>query len=285
MRIPLFYNHNGGDIHFGPDNYLYWSTGSGTGSFDPEDLAQNLWKKNVGNIDYFLMGKILRLNVRATTASASANMCGRHRRDNRRNTRFRRATRTQARPTPVAEIWAYGFRNPWRFSIDRANGDLYIGDVRRRQLGGDQPLSGSGRQQPQLRLPAMRGQSSRPPRRHRQYLSGHLRIPGADHGVLACQQPLLGGRRRALIAAPIGPLNGDYIFGDSCTSEVFVGSQGGGGNWSFTVFDSNIDPGYGTVVAFGEGQNGDLFLVDHQNGNIWRFDSAASDLIFANGFD
>ena len=66
---------------------------------------------------------------------------------------------------------------------------------------------------------------------------------------------------------------------------VFGGSQGGGGYWSFTLFDSNIDPGYGTVVAFGEGQNGDLFLVDHQNGNIWRFDSAASDLIFANGFD
>ena len=51
------------------------------------------------------------------------------------------------------------------------------------------------------------------------------------------------------------------------------------------TFPSGIAQGYGTVVAFGEGQNGDLYLVDHQNGRIWRFDSATADPIFANGFD
>lgn len=283
MRIPLFYNHNGGDIHFGPDNYLYWSTGSGTGSFDPEDLAQNLWKKNVGNIDYFLMGKILRLNVRATTASASANMCG--------ATAGQPAQYAIPASNPYAgtantcaEIWAYGFRNPWRFSIDRANGDLYIGDV------------GEGNWEEISRFPAAGGSNRN--FGYPQCEGNHPGRPGgtgntcpATYGSLAPIMEYSHANSRCSVAGgvryrgPIGPLNGDYIFGDSCTSEVFVGSQGGGGNWSFTVFDSNIDPGYGTVVAFGEGQNGDLFLVDHQNGNIWRFDSAASDLIFANGFD
>jgi len=128
MRVPLFYNHNGGDIHFGPDNYLYWSTGSGTGSFDPEDLAQNLWKKSVSNNDYFLMGKVLRLDVRTPTKSAAANMCG--------ASRGKRAAYSIPAGNPYAdtedacaEIWLYGLRNPWRFSIDRDNGDLWIGDV------------------------------------------------------------------------------------------------------------------------------------------------------------
>ncbi|HPG93244.1 MAG TPA: PQQ-dependent sugar dehydrogenase [Dokdonella sp.] len=283
MRVPLFYNHNGGDIHFGPDNYLYWSTGSGTGSFDPEDLAQNLWKKNVGNLDYFLMGKILRLNVRQTTASASANMCG--------------ATPGQAAQYAIpagnpyaatantcAEIWAYGFRNPWRFSIDRANGDLWIGDV------------GEGNWEEISRFPAAGGSN-----RNFGYPQCEGNHPGrpsgtgstcpATYGSIAPVMEYSHANSRCSIAGgvryrgPIGPLNGNYIFGDSCTSEVYIGTEGGGGAWTFVTFPSGIAAGYGTVVAFGEGQNGDLYLVDHQNGRVWRFDSAASDLIFASGFE
>jgi hypothetical protein len=97
-------NHNGGQLQFGPDGLLYISTGDGGGSDDVHDNARHL---NV------LLGKILRINPhkRGTspyTVPASNPFVGRTGRD---------------------EIYAYGLRNPWRFSFDAANGNLAIGDV------------------------------------------------------------------------------------------------------------------------------------------------------------
>ncbi len=98
-----FANHNGGMIVFGPDGRLYIGLGDGGSGGDPQGNGQN---RNV------LLGKLLRLAVADDgTASVPA--------DNP----F--AAQTGTRP----EIWSYGLRNPWRFSFDRANGDLYLGDV------------------------------------------------------------------------------------------------------------------------------------------------------------
>jgi hypothetical protein len=86
-------NHNGGQLQFGPDGMLYVSTGDGGGSGNSMN-AQNLGSE---------LGKILRI-VPSTGAPAPANPFG-------------------------SRVWAYGLRNPWRFSFDRASGDLTIGDV------------------------------------------------------------------------------------------------------------------------------------------------------------
>lgn len=97
-----FANHNGGQVAFGPDGMLYVGMGDGGSGGDPLEAAQNIES---------LLGKMLRLNVDAATPYAipSSNpYVGKPGRD---------------------EIWALGLRNPWRFSFDRANGDLYIGDV------------------------------------------------------------------------------------------------------------------------------------------------------------
>jgi hypothetical protein len=80
-------NHNGGQLEFGPDGYLYVSTGDGGGGGDPFESGQSLST---------LLGKVLRVEPRAGAE---------------------------------AEIWSYGLRNPWRFSFDRASGDMVIGDV------------------------------------------------------------------------------------------------------------------------------------------------------------
>lgn len=92
-----FANHNGGMLTFGPDGYLYAGLGDGGSGGDPFGNAQNL--------NTFL-GKILRLDVDSAEPYAipPGNPFG-------------------------TEIWAYGLRNPWRFSFDRLTGDLYIGDV------------------------------------------------------------------------------------------------------------------------------------------------------------
>ncbi|RKR90404.1 glucose/arabinose dehydrogenase [Micromonospora pisi] len=101
-----FGNHNGGQLAFGPDGYLYWSLGDGGGADDVLNSGQNL---------NTLLGKILRLDVgRACAPLAYCVPAG--------NPFVGVAN---ARP----EIWAYGLRNPWRFSFDPADGSLWIADV------------------------------------------------------------------------------------------------------------------------------------------------------------
>jgi Glucose / Sorbosone dehydrogenase len=105
LRIPEpTTKHHGGLLLFGPDRHLYVGSGDGGPSGDPDNVAQN--KRS-------LLGKILRINPRAV----------------------RRHSYTIPRDNPLVgrpgldEIFAYGFRNPWRFSFDRATGAMAIGDV------------------------------------------------------------------------------------------------------------------------------------------------------------
>ena len=98
-------NHNGGQLQFGPDGYLWIGTGDGGGAGDPDLNGQNLGA---------LLGKLLRIDPRASGGAAYTVPS-----DNP----F--VGRTGAR----GEIWAYGLRNPWRFSFDRRTGDLAIADV------------------------------------------------------------------------------------------------------------------------------------------------------------
>jgi cysteine-rich repeat protein len=98
-----FSNHNGGHLAFGPDGYLYIALGDGGSGGDPQGNGQNITT---------LLGKLLRIDVDGTPPYTSP------------------ATNPFFGATPGRdEIWAYGLRNPWRFSFDRSAGDLYIGDV------------------------------------------------------------------------------------------------------------------------------------------------------------
>src|SRR5690606_18804526 len=98
-----FSNHNGGQLKFGPDGMLYIGMGDGGSGGDPQGHGQNLST---------LLGAVLRIDVdgaqpyEVPADNPFINTAG-------------------ARP----EIWAYGFRNPWRFSFDRLTGDLFMGDV------------------------------------------------------------------------------------------------------------------------------------------------------------
>jgi glucose/arabinose dehydrogenase len=93
-----FTNHNGGQLAFGPDGFLYIGLGDGGGGGDPQNNAQNRSS---------LLGKILRIDVESTPSGyqiPSSNISGN-------------------------EVWSFGFRNPWRFSFDRGTGSLFIADV------------------------------------------------------------------------------------------------------------------------------------------------------------
>jgi glucose/arabinose dehydrogenase len=90
-------NHNGGQILFGPDGYLYVALGDGGGGGDPEETGQDRTD---------LLGSILRINVSGSGYTVPS--------DN---------------PFPGNPVFAYGFRNPWRFSFDRQTGAMWVGDV------------------------------------------------------------------------------------------------------------------------------------------------------------
>src|SRR5688572_547079 len=106
LTIPQdFSNHNGGTVAFGPDGFLYVGMGDGGSGGDPNERAQDPAQ---------LLGKMLRLDVdQAGPPWAAA------------GNPFNDGGLT----LPLDEIWSIGWRNPWRFSFDRANGDLYVGDV------------------------------------------------------------------------------------------------------------------------------------------------------------
>ena len=96
-------NHNGGHLAFGPDGYLYVATGDGGSGGDPDGNGQDRTD---------LLGSLLRLDVSGASGYAIP------------------ADNPFAGTSGLrGELWDYGLRNPWRFSFDRANGDLYIGDV------------------------------------------------------------------------------------------------------------------------------------------------------------
>jgi hypothetical protein len=105
LTIPhsTYENHNGGLVTFGPDGYLYIGTGDGGGGGDPDGNGQD---------STALLGKILRIDVDGASPYA-----------------IPPTNPFVGRPPAAAEVWAYGLRNPWRFSFDRQTRDFYIADV------------------------------------------------------------------------------------------------------------------------------------------------------------
>jgi len=97
-----FSNHNGGSIKFGPDGYLYIGMGDGGSGGDPGNRAQNINE---------LLGKMLRIDVNSGTPYGIP------------------ANNPYLGVAGADEIWAIGLRNPWKFSFNRNNGDLWIADV------------------------------------------------------------------------------------------------------------------------------------------------------------
>lgn len=98
---PTFTNHNGGELHFGKDGYLYLSTGDGGGGDDPDDNGQD---------SLALLGKILRIDINSTSGGNNYAI-------------------PPGNPNSSSPVYCYGLRNPFRWSFDRHTGDMFIGDV------------------------------------------------------------------------------------------------------------------------------------------------------------
>lgn len=237
-------NHNGGDIKFGPDGHFYIATGDGGGVGDPNNRGQSLDT---------LLGKILRIDVDSIGLY-----------DIPQGNPF------DIVPGALDEIWAYGLRNPWRFSFDRSTGDLYIGDVGQNEVEevDFQPASSSGGEN--YGWSCMEGDQAP---NYNPCDGNPLTAPILvyDH-ALGCS--VTGG---FVYRGDIPGLHGRYVFGDYCSGTIWFAENESG--WSSTEWTSI---GFG-LSSFGEGDDGELYLTDRDDGEVITLVSPSS--IFTDPFE
>jgi len=227
-------NHNGGSLAFGPDGYLYAGLGDGGSANDPQGAGQrrDTW-----------LGKLLRLDVTTNdgqyTVPPDNPFVG----------------QAQARP----EIWAYGLRNPWRFSFDRATGDIFIADVGQNQWEevNFQPGGSAGGENYGWNI--MEGTHCFPQGTcNRDGLV--LPIFEYDHSQ-GCS--ITGGYIYRGAAYP--EMAGNYFVADYCVGTIWRLFPQAGGWQAGIVLDSDL-----VISTFGEDVNGELYVADYAHGAIYR---------------
>lgn len=237
LHVPQpFGNHNGGKVAFGPDGYLYLSLGDGGSAGDPQNNGQSL--------DTFL-GKILRLDVDGEEPYGIPP-------DN-----------PFVSGGGLPEIWAYGLRNPWRFSFDRLTGDLYIADVGQNSFEeiNFQPAASSGGENYGWNI-----------------VEGFecFRAGDCDTTGLAAPVVVYPTRSEGSCSVTGGFVyrgenlpewQGIYLYGDYCSGRVWGLLQGENGEWQ----DERLFETGASITSFGEDEAGELYLVSH-GGQLYRLE-------------
>ncbi|HEY8153780.1 MAG TPA: PQQ-dependent sugar dehydrogenase [Myxococcota bacterium] len=244
IQISAIIDHQGGTVAFGPDGYLYVGFGDGQAA-DPSNKAQN---------DGDLHGKLLRLDVDGGSPYA-----------------IPASNPFVGAGNPLDEIWAKGFRNPFRFSFDRLTGDLYIGDVGQffREEVDFQPAASGGGENYGWRL--MEGTLCfNPPTACD---PGGLTAPIHEylHAGGGCSGSISGGavyRGTAILG-----LQGRYFFADYCSSKIWSFRFDGATLTGLTDHTAELAPGGGLQInaptAIGEDASGELYIVD-MGGEIFK---------------
>ena len=225
-------NHNGGGIAFGPDEFLYIGLGDGGSADDPKGNGQNLSTH---------LGSILRVDVDGS------------------ETYLVPADNPFLKGEGLPEIWAYGLRNPWRFSFDSLTGDLYIADVGQNQWEEINYLSAGSIGGANFGWNFMEGT--------------HIFVlePPESLGVIApvaeynhddgCS--VTGGQVYRGAALP--EWQGIYVYGDFCSGQVWGLLQVDGAWQSQSLFFTGA-----MLSSFGTGEDGTLYYADYNSNNIYR---------------
>lgn len=233
LTIPQpFPNHNGGHMDFGPDGYLYISIGDGGAAGDPLATGQN---------PDDLLGSILRIDVDVEAGYAIP------------------ADNPFVNGGGAPEVWSYGLRNVWRFSFDRATGDLYLADVGQGQWEevNFQPADSPGGENYGWR--AFEGSRT---------FSGGVdaaatTLPIAEYGHSDGSCSVTGGY--VYRGTAIADLQGVYLYGDWCSGFIFTAYRDESDTWRSNFFTrSRVQ-----ISSFGEDEAGELYVLDY-NGGIFR---------------
>lgn len=232
-----FSNHNGGDLNFGPDGYLYVGMGDGGSGGDPGNRAQDTTSQ--------LLGKMLRLNVDIASPYIPA--------DN-----------PYVGIAGDDEIWAYGLRNPWRFSFDRLTGDMWIGDV------------GQGAwEEVDFQPAASEGGINYGWRCYEGNHTYDLSLCGSaapstfpiyeyDHSSGSGGYAITGGY--VYRGSEFDGMKGYYITCDFVTGNFWLINPDGAGGWH-TEFISGLQS---DISSFGEDNDGELYACNLTTGDLYR---------------
>ena len=219
-----FSNHNGGMIAFGPDGLLYVAVGDGGAGGDPRGNGQNVAT---------LLGSLLRIDVDSPTGGLGYAI-------------------PDGNPFPGGgargEIWAYGLRNPWRFSFDRASGDLWLADVGQREREEIDLVRRGGN----YGWNVMEGADCFEPSRNCRREGLELPVWDYDHS-LGCS--VTGGYVYRGQAIPW--LQGAYVYGDFCSGFVWgLRYDGARVTEHALLLDSGLN-----ISSFGEDDAGELYVT------------------------
>jgi len=233
MVVPQPYaNHNGGMVTFGPDGFLYIGRGDGGSRGDPQNRAQNTAE---------LLGKILRIDVDAAPPYGIP------------------ADNPFARAGGRPEVFAYGIRNPWRFSFDRETGALWLADVGQYKWEEIDLVTRGGNYGWHITE------------------GNHCYLPEKDCPVVGQIMPVFEyGHDQGRCSVTGGyvyrgrnvpALKGLYLFGDFCSGEVFAIPAAKAviqGSGPPVLRKSGMK-----ISSFGEDEAGEVYVVDH-TGGVYR---------------
>ena len=226
-----FPNHKGGQLAFGPDGYLYIGFGDGGNEGDPLGNGQNVQT---------LLGKMLRIDVDHTSAGLQYAIP---------------ATNPFAGGGGLPEIWAYGLRNPWRFSFERGSGRLFCGDVGQNKYEEIDILQSGGN----FGWNVMEGLHCYNPSAGCNMTGLTLPIAEYDHTE---GDAVMGGY--VYKGTSIPGLAGAYIFSDFGSGTIWELTENSG-TWTRTkLLSSNRN-----VSSFGQDVAGEIYVVDY-SGNVLK---------------
>lgn len=233
-------NHNGGDMHFGPDGYLYVGFGDGGSAGDPGNRAQN---------PQDLLGKMIRIDVNNSSASNLYDIPP--------TNPFVSSTST------LPEIWSIGLRNPWRYSFDKLTGDMWIADVGQNMYEeiDFQPASSTGGENYGWRCyEANTAYNTAGCQPQNTYVS-----PVATYAHTGGSCSVTGGF--VYRGSIYSDLYGKYIYCDYCSGKFWFIEPNGAGGWN------NLNAGTFTAYrysCFGQNNVGELFVGGNDDGKVYR---------------
>ena len=236
-------NHNGGDIAFGPDGYLYIGFGDGGGAGDPNERAQDT---------NYILGSMVRIDVdgAAPYAIPPTNPFA-------ANTNCVDGSGTMSCP----EIYAWGFRNPWRFSFDRQTGELWVGDVGQ----------GAWEEIDRVELGMNYGWDEREGAHCYEPPSGCSLDnvdPITEYANAGDNVAVTGGY--VYRGATLADLQGYYVFGDYGSGRIWaVPATSDQGTAPEELVDTVL-----SISSFAEGADGELYALDYGAGGIWKIVAA-----------
>ena len=229
-------NHNGGQIAFGPDGYLYFALGDGGSGGDPLDAGQDLgtW-----------LGTLLRIDVDGEEPYAVPD-------DNP----------FVGVGDALPEIWAYGLRNPWRFSFDSETGDLWIADVGQNEVEevNLQSADSPGGENYGWRI--MEGDRCFDPPRDCDTSGLTMPVVTYTHAS-GWGRSVTGGY--VYRGEDVPALHGAYVFGDFVSGRVFVAERTASGWEARPLLDTGFN-----VATFGVDEDAALYLADYGGGRLFR---------------